>query len=316
MIVTAKRIISQVVLVVWLVTAPTLLFAETARILVSAPSISLTWFPAFLARKQGFYRAEGLDVDFVVMKPQVALQAVVTGDVGYTTTLGSTIRAAIRGLPMRVVMTICEKPLFALIASKKIKSVEELKGKILGISSFGASTDTMARAVLRRYKLAPEQDVKILAVGGGTNRVAALQAGAIDAALMEAPYNVMLERGGYNKLLFVGDVLPSPIAGFGTTLEKIRRQPQEIQRLIRATLRGVQYAKTHKDENVRLIMKWVNMDHVLAEGSYDMAVGSWSDSGESNATSVRIVMNEIKTELKLDSAPEPSRAFDWSFVKK
>lgn len=224
--VTARKTIGVAVLVAGLFTAPALLLAETARILVSAPSLSLTWFPALVAREQGFYRAEGLDVDFVVMKPQVALQAVVSGDVGYTTALGSTIRAAIRGLPMRVVMTICEKPLFALIASQRIKSVEELKGKILGISSFGASSDTMARAVLQRYKLAPGQDVKILAVGGGTNRMAALQAGAIDAVLLEAPYNVMLERAGYKKLLFVGDVLPSPIAGFGTTLEKIRKDSQ------------------------------------------------------------------------------------------
>jgi len=313
---TAKKLLVHGGMLAWFFTAPSLLFAETARILISAPSISLTWFPAFLAREQGFYRAEGLAVDFVVMKPQVALQAVVTGDAGYTTTLGSTIRAALRGLPVRAVMTICEKPLFALIAGQKIKSVEDLKGKIVGISSFGASTDTMARAVLRRYKLDPGQDVKILAVGGGTNRVAALQAGAIDAALMEAPYNVMLEREGYNKILFVGDLLPSPIAGFATTLERIQRQPQEIQRLIKATLRGIQYSKTHKDESVRLIMKWVNMDHALAEGSYDMAVGSWSDSGAPSANSVQSVMDEIKIELKLDSAPDSSRAFDWSFVKK
>jgi NitT/TauT family transport system substrate-binding protein len=293
-----------------------LAFTQAARILVSAPSRSLTWFPAFLAREQGFYRDEGLDVDFVVMKPQVALQAVVSGDAGYTTTLGSTIRAAIRGLPVRVVFTICEKPLFALIAGKRIKSVDGLKGKTVGISSFGASTDTMARAVLRRHNLAPGQDVKILAVGGGTNRVAALQAGAIDAVLIEAPYNIMLEREGYRKLLFVGDVLPSPIAGFGTTLDRIQRRPQEVQALIKATLRGIQYAKAHKEESVRLIMKWVSMDNALAEGSYDMAVGSWSDSGKPEANSVQSVMDEIKTELKLDAAPDPARAFDWSFVKK
>jgi NitT/TauT family transport system substrate-binding protein len=311
-----KNLLLQLTMLGWFLAMPSLPAAQTNRILVSAPSKSLTWFPAFLAREQGFYRAEGLDVDFVVMKAQVALQAVVAGDVGYTTTLGSTIRAAVRGLPLRVVMTICGKPLFALIANPKIKSVEELKGKILGISSFGASSDTMARAVMRRYKLDPAKDVKILAVGGGTNRVAALQAGAIDAALMEAPYNVMLEREGYNRILFVGDFLPSPIAGFGTTLEKIRSRPQEVQRLIRATLRGIQYAKTHKEESVRLIMKWVSMDHGLAEGSYDMAAGSWSDNGEASAHSVQSAMDEIKTELNLDSAPDPSRIFEFSFVKK
>ena len=85
-------------------------------------------------------------MDFVIMKPQVALQALIAGDVGYTTALGSTIRSAIRGLPLRVVMTITDKPLFALIARPGINSVEELRGKLIGISSFGASSDTLARA--------------------------------------------------------------------------------------------------------------------------------------------------------------------------
>jgi ABC-type nitrate/sulfonate/bicarbonate transport system substrate-binding protein len=261
--------------------------AQTAKVLVSAPSRSLTWFPAHLTREKGFYRAEGLDVDFVVMKPQVALQALIAGDVGYTTALGSTMRAGVRGLPLRVVMTIADKPLFALMARPGINSVEELKGKLVGISSFGASSDTLARAVLRRYKLDPNRDVKILALGGGTNRIAAMKTGAVDAALIEAPYNVMLEREGFRKILFVGDLIPSPLAGFGTTLERIRKQPDEVQQLVRATLRGIQYAKTNKQESVRAIMKWADLDQAFAEGSYEMAVTSWSNTGAANPQGVR-----------------------------
>ena len=283
---------------------------------VSAPSKSLTWFPAHLTREKGFYRAEGLDVDFVLMKPQVALQALITGDVGYTTALGSTMRAGIRGLPLRVVMTIADKPLFALMVRPGINSVEELKGKLLGISSFGASSDTLGRAVLRRYKLIPNQDVKILALGGGTNRLAAMKSGAIDAALIEAPYNVMLERDGFHKILFVGDLIPSPLAGFGTTLERIRKQPDEIQRLVRATLRGIQYAKTNRQESVKAIMKWAEMDQPIAEGSFDMAVTSWSNSGVANPQGVQIAMEEIRLEQKLEALPDPSKAFDWSFVQR
>ena len=290
--------------------------AQTAKLHVSAPSRSLTWFPAHLTREKGFYRAEGLDVEFVVMKPQVALQALITGDVGYTTALGSTMRAGVRGLPLRVVMTIGDKPLFALMARPGINSVEELKGKLLGISSFGASSDTLGRAVLRRYKLDPNRDVKILALGGGTNRVAAMKAGAVDAALIEAPYNVMLEREGFRKILFVGDVIPSPLAGFGTTLERIRKHPDEIQRLVRATLRGIQYAKSNRQESVRAIMKWADMDQTFAEGSYDMAVNSWSDTGAAHPQGVQIAMEEIKMEQKLDALPDPAKAFDWSFVKR
>lgn len=290
--------------------------AQTAKVHVSAPSRSLTWFPAHLTREKGFYRAEGLDVDFIVMKPQVALQALIAGDVGYTTALGSTMRAGIRGLPLRVVMTIADKPLFALMARPGITSVEELKGKLVGISSFGASSDTLARAVLRRHGLDPNRDVKILALGGGTNRIAAMKTGAVDAALIEAPYNVMLEREGFRKILFVGDLIPSPLAGFGTTLEKIRKQPDEVQQLVRATLRGIQYAKTNKQESVRAIMKWADMDQSLAEGSFDMAVTSWSNSGAANPQGVQIAMEEIKIEQKLETLPDSAKAFDWNFVQR
>ena len=292
------------------------LSAQSTTIHISAPSKSLSWFPIHLSREKGFYRAEGLDVDYVIMKPQIAMQALIAGDVGYTTALGSTIRAALRNVPLRVVMTIADKPLFALIARPSITSVEELKGKVVGISSFGASTDTYARALLRRFKLTPNQDVKIIALGGGMNRIAAMEAGAIDAALIEAPYNVMLERKGFRKILFVGDLIAAPLAGLGTRLETIHKQPDEVQRLVRATLRGIQFAKNNKPESVRSIMKWTDMDQGLAEGSYEMAASSWSNRGAASPQGIQIAMEEIRAELKLDGPPDPSRAFDWSFVQK
>lgn len=295
---------------------PSISAAQSTKIHISAPSKSLSWFPIHLTREKGFYRAEGLDVDYVIMRPQIAMQALIAGDVGYTTALGSTLRAAFRNVPVRVVMTIADKPLFALMARPGISSVEELKGKLLGVSSFGASTDTYARALLRRYKLVPNQDVKILALGGGTARIAAMETGAIDAALIEAPYNVMLERKGFRKILFVGDLIPSPLAGFGTRLEKIQKQPNEIQRLVRATLRGIQFAKSNKQDAVRSIMKWSDMDQELAEGSYDMAVSSWSNTGAASPQGIQIALEEIRAELKLDTAPDPARAFDWTFVQR
>jgi len=287
-----------------------------SKVLISAPSKSLSWFPIHLAREKGFYRAEGLDLDYVLMKPQLAMQALITGDVGYTTALGSTIRAALRNVPLRVVMTIADKPLFTLVTRPGIGSVEELRGKVLGISSFGASSDTYARAVLRRYRLTPNQDVKILALGGGPNRIAAMESGAIDGALIEAPYNVLLERKGYKKILFVGDLIPSPLAGFGTRVEKIQKQPDEIRRLVRATLRGIQFARSNKQDSVRSMVKWTEMDPNLAEGSYELASASWSITGAASSQGVQLAMEEIKEEMKLDALPDASRAFDWSFVQR
>src|ERR1041385_4300369 len=215
---------SRLLYLLLILLAPCPAFAE-GKILVSAPSKSLTWFPAALAKERGFYRDEGLDVDFVVMNPRLALQAVISGDATYTTALGSTIRAAVRGVPLRVVLTICEKPHFALIAKRGIASIEQLKGKIVGISSFGASSDTMARAALLKYKLSPEKDVKILAVGGGLT----------------------------------------------TCLDRVHTHTGEVQRMVRAALRAIQFAKTNRRDTVAAIAKWTGMDAKLADGSYDMA---------------------------------------------
>jgi NitT/TauT family transport system substrate-binding protein len=295
--------------------SPDILFSQT-KILVSAPAKSLTWFPAFFAKEKGFYRDEGLDVDFVVMGPQLGMQALITGDVGYTTAMGSTLRGALRGLPIRAVMMICEKPHFALIARPGIASVDALKGKVLGVSSFGASSYTLARAMLQHFKLAPGQDVKILAVGGGTNRLAAMKGGSIDATLMEFPYNLMLEKEGFIRILFVGDLIPSPIAGFGATLERIQKRPDEIRRMIRATLRGTKYAKGNRDESVKAIVKWTGMETALAEGSYDLAAGTWSDSGIPDAATLGATLKDVMAELKLETPPDPSKVFDLSFVKE
>ena len=125
-----------------------------------------------------------------------------------------------------------------------------------------------------------------------------------------------MEREGFRKILFVGDLIPSPLAGLGTTLEKIRRQPDEVQRLVRATLRGIRYAKTNRQESVRAIMKWADMDQSLAEGIFDMAATSWSNSGAANPQGVQLAMEEIKMAHKLAALPDPSRAFDWSFVQR
>lgn len=299
-----------------LLLSPAVLFSQTTRVLISSSSKTLSWFPIFVAKEKGFYKDEALDVDFVIMNNRLALQALVTGDLAYTTAVGSVVRGALRGLPMRVVMTLSEQPNFALIAKPGIKSIDGLKGKVLGVTSFGASTDTMARALLHKFKLNVGKEVQILAVGPGVNRIAALKAGVIDAALIEAPYNLMLQEEGFTKILFVGDHIRSPYSGLATTLERIQKHQSEIRRLINATLRGIQYTKNHRQESATLISKWAGMEYSLAERSFDMVVKTWLDRGIPSTEGINTLMEELKGELKLDSLPDSSRVFEWDFVQR
>jgi ABC-type nitrate/sulfonate/bicarbonate transport system substrate-binding protein len=115
---------------------------------------------------------------------------------------------------------------------------------------------------------------------------------------------------------YIGDLIPSPLAGLSTRLDRMQKQPVEIQRMVRATLRGIAFAKNHRQESARSIMQWVGLVQELAEGSYDMAVSGWSSNGAASPKGLQIVMQEIRSELKLDAVPDPARAFDFSFVRK
>jgi ABC-type nitrate/sulfonate/bicarbonate transport system substrate-binding protein len=295
---------------------PNALFAQSNKVFVSSSSTTLSWFPVFLAKQKGFYKDEKLDVDFVIMNNRLALQALVTGDLAYTTAVSSVVRGALRGLPMRVIMTFSEQPNFALIAKPGISSVEGLRTKILGVTSFGAGTDTMARALLQKFKLKPAKDVQIIAVGPGMNRIAALKTGLIDAALIEAPHNLVLQKEGFTNVLFVGDHIHSPYIGFGATLDRIQKYQNENHRLVSATLRGIEYAKKHRQESASLISKWVGMEYSLAEGSFDMVAKTWLDRGVPTAEGLNSLMEDLKSELKLESLPTPSQVFDWRYVQK
>ena len=143
-----------------------------------------------------------------------------------------------------------------------------------------------------------------------------MKTGAVDAALIEAPYNVMLEREGFRQILFIRRSHSVTDCRLRNDAGENRKQPDEVQRLIRATLRGIHYARSNKQESVKAIMDWADMDRPRAEGSFDMAVTRWSNSGAANPQGIQLAMEEIKMEQKLDTLPDPSKAFDWSFVQR
>src|SRR4029078_12484169 len=111
------------------------------RFSVSAPSIAE--LPFRIAQIKNFYREEALDVEVIFIRGAVGMQALLGGSVDFTSASGSTIAAAVRGIPVKLVFISSSKPQFELVSQPQIKSVQELKGKIVGISSRGGSNDLM-----------------------------------------------------------------------------------------------------------------------------------------------------------------------------
>ena len=117
--------------------------AEKVRISVS--SLDVAFLTPAVAHKRGFFKEEGIEAELIRMNANISVTALATGDVDYTMIFGSVVRAAIRGLPVKVVASFLDSPTQMLIARPEFKSVKELKAKTLGVSTFCATADVSAR---------------------------------------------------------------------------------------------------------------------------------------------------------------------------
>jgi NitT/TauT family transport system substrate-binding protein len=207
------------------------LFAQLKKVRFSVSAASIAELPFRMAQIKGFYREEGLEVEVVFIRGAVGMRALLGGSVDFTSASGSTIAAAVRGIPVKLVFIASAKPQFDMVAQKDIRSMADLKGKLVGISSRGGAIDLLTQLMVQKHGLAPNKDVTSLVIGGQEDTVLALRAGRIAAALLTPPRPLMLAREGFNRIGYSGDYMPTyPSGGIGVTDDTIKSKAAECKR--------------------------------------------------------------------------------------
>jgi len=287
------------------------------RFSVSAPSIAE--LPFRIAQIKNFYREEGLDVEVIFIRGAVGMQALLGGSVDFTSASGSTIAAAVRGIPVKLVFTASAKPQFDMIAQKEIRSIAELKGKFVGISSRGGAVDLLTQLMVQKHGLTPNKDVTSLVIGGQEDTVLALRAGRISAALLTPPRPLMLAREGFNRIGFSGDYMPTyPSGGIGVTDEKIKSAPQDVYAFVRASVRGLQFARQNRAEARKIIVDYFKIsDPALGDQMLELYLSRLPVNGSADEAWMKGAIEFTQKSLG-DAAKEatPSQVFDFSFVNK
>ncbi len=295
------------------------LFAQAKKVRFSVSAISIAEVPFRLAQVKGFYREEGLNVETILIRGAVGLQALVGGSVDYTSASGATIAAAVRGLPVKLVFIGSAKPQFDLMAQPQIRSVAELRGKLVGISSRGGAIDLLTQAILQKNGLAPNKDVTSIVVGGQEETALALRTGRIAAGLFTPPRPSILEREGHNRIAYSGDYMATyPTGGIGVTDEKIKADPAEVLAFVRASLRGLLYAKQNRAEAAKIIGEYLGVkDASLSEQILDVYVSRISAAGSADEPWMKGAIEFTQKSLGgVDKEVAPARVFDFSFAQK
>jgi NitT/TauT family transport system substrate-binding protein len=252
-----------------------------------------------------------------VMQNQVVVNGVVARQVDYGGTFSNFVGAALSGLPVRIVMAVMDGSDHYLVTSPNIKRVEDLKGKKFGISSFGGTPHSEAVMILRKFGMNPEKDVTFLQIGGSSSRYAALDSGSIDAAMLVPPFNKLAAKRGFNEILSFNEIMSIPLGGLTVHTQRMKEKPDEIVKMIKAMLKGVNYIRNNQAEILSLMAsKWGIKEADVREGIYRDIVGIYTRNGVASDETMKNVMQLVRDTRKSKDDLGLSDVVDWSFAKK
>ncbi len=275
--------------------------------------------PLFLTQERGFFRDEGLDVELVLMKAIQTVQALVGGTIDFGAATGTSVSAAVNGADVRVVMAMMERPSFDLIAQPNITSVQQLRGKRIGVSAVGSLGEILARQILIAHQVPPDQ-VTILPLGISNLTYGALKGGVIEAIMAPIPTTFIAQDEGFRKLAAGGDFYRAIQGGLATTRRTISERPEVVTRAIRAILRALRFFKNNKKDGIEFIkgpfLELGRESNRYAERVYDAAVRAYLLSGSVDEKLQREMIADASKRVKPRQPVTPDRVFDFSFAHK
>jgi NitT/TauT family transport system substrate-binding protein len=265
------------------------------RVRIAIASHSLAFLVPFVAKDRGLYAKHGLEVEIIQVRPNVAMAALLSGDIDYVELIGSVIRSAAKGAPIRAISTNIKAPFFSFAANNKYKSVKDLKGATIGVTAIGGTNYVSTRLTLRHYGVDPDKEVKILAIGDEKLMYEAFKIGRVDAVVVAPPFSVLLKREGFPLLAHTAQILTFPFSGIGTTTERIGRNRAQIKKVLKAEIEGLRFIRGNAAGTIEVIRKRFSMDERMARESYEVVVDAYSRDA-------RIPLDGVETLLAIEKA--------------
>jgi NitT/TauT family transport system substrate-binding protein len=224
------------------------------------------YLPLYVGIERGFFREEGLEMETPLMGSSAAAAALVNGDVDFATA-GTGVRAAMQGAPLKAIIYYYNTTLFELVVSPDIRSVEELRGKVMGTSSPGSTEEITASVLVRQAGLDPSRDVTFLLVPAGS-QLPTILAGATQGHMLNPDLAVMAQDQGLRILKTVeevGRVMPAPFSGFSANNDTLQKRPELVKAWMRANLKALQFVRSNPKESAAIIAPILGMELRVAE---------------------------------------------------
>jgi len=286
------------------------------KVRMGFPDLAAQFLPLPLAEKRDFLKEQGLQGEFIRIRPAISSAALVSGEIDYDTVLGNGIGAAIRGLPVKVVACFLPATPIALISRPEFKSVQDLKGKNIGLNTFGGTLESLSRLIAKHFGLDPDKDLKFLATGTVESRFAAMQQGLTAATLGSPPVDFLGKKLGFVVLARANELFNFPASGLVASVRAIKEKPDQIKRVIKAGIKASRYIRQNREGTLPVMREWLKIDKDIASVTYDSVWKAFTEDGSLPENGLRLAIEEAKRIGKVDRDISFGEVADLSILRE
>jgi ABC-type nitrate/sulfonate/bicarbonate transport system substrate-binding protein len=288
---------------------------EKLLITHSSESISIT--PLIYGIEKGFYRREGIELQFRVLRGELAVSSIISGkDVDYMYGAGTAFFAAVRGVPMKVLSHDFKSVFFYLMGSPRVQSGQDLRGKRVAVASLGGTGAAATRASLRALGLDSEKDVTLIVIGSASVRMAAMETGSVEAAIMPVPWTFRMKQKGFKELIYAGKVMSQPLTGLATSKDRVEKQPEQARRMLRGFIRSMRAMKDDRRGVTDFVAKKFSLDGPTAEETYRIMIQTLTEDGTMSDGDLNELLEETKQEAGVKRAIALRDIVDYSLLRR
>ena len=265
------------------------------RIRISYSSGGMTSIDLFIARDKKYFQEQKLNAELVRMSANLAITAGISGEIDVLGSIGSAIRSIQRGAPLRVVSVTLRRPLFFLVGRPEYGSIKDLRGKTMGIVTFGGSQHTTAKRMLALGGLNADKELTSIQVGEESVLLQALTTNAIQVAAISPPYAQIAKEKFNMKILETStDKFASIQNGAAVNVKLLQEKPEFLKRFLRARAQANKYFMDREKEASELLANIWKSDYKIANDSYRASKPAFTGTGIPTE-------DEIKEYLALDA---------------
>jgi NitT/TauT family transport system substrate-binding protein len=282
----------------------------------SEGGVAVLWF----AKETKLFEKYGLDVVLVGMGAgSVSLRALIAHDLEIASLSGSgLVQAALQGADTVLISAAINGFIFKIFGAPEITSPAQLKGKRLGVSRYGATSDFAVRLALKKWGLNPDRDVSILQIGTGQDTVRAMQTKMLDAGVMSGTSSFIARKLGFRELGDLADLgLHYPTSAIGTTKSYLQKNEGIVKEFMLAYIEAIHDFKRNKEAALTVLKKYTrNNDPEVLEDSYSFTASKYQALPIPTLDGIRTILTELSGTVPAAKNADPQQFVSYKIARE